>query len=117
MNGVAVLNPPSLGDQEVPVFLQKDSPGASNFEIFDGTQIELAGSIRLVFRESITGNTGSTAASGPMRSINFAPALKPPMKIAAISSAVASASASFIDDEDFDDAFSKTGFRPAAAGQ
>jgi hypothetical protein len=131
MNGLAVLNPPSSSScsvgTQVPVFLQKDSPGASNFEIFDGSQIEMAGSIRLVFRETLNTNpslmSGSTAATtSAARSIHFAPAsvLKPPLTAyVQKGSAVASASASFIgdDEESPDDAFYKTGFRPAAAGQ
>lgn len=111
VNGLAVLNPNSGN----PVFLQKDSPGASAFEIFEGTEIELAGIIRFVFREALNPRAATASAT---RSINLVPAavLRPPMSVHTLKTPLllaGSASASFIgsDVEDPNDAFSKTGFR------
>ena len=126
LNGLAVLNPSSGGPS--PAFLQKDTSGAAAYEIYQGTEIELAGIIRLVFHESLNSHnaTVSTAAGSAPRSINFVPAavLRPPVSVntahsvkGALGGSVAgSASASFIgdDESDIDDAFSKTGFRAAA---
>ena len=141
VNGLSVMNPvtvKSVGSHS-PVFLQKDSPGSSSFEIFNGSEIELAGSIKLVFRENLNHHasslTASTAASGAVsaaRSVHLIPgvsvaaALRPPfigMDGGASAKVVrhpfqsaSSASASFIADEELDfpeDAFSKTGFRAA----
>ena len=124
LNGLAVLNPLLNTGGSSPVFLQKDTPGASAFEIFEGTEIELAGVIRLVFHESLNPHNGtvSTATGSGTRSINFVPAavLRPPVSVNTAHSvkgamATASASASFISDGEIeiDDAFSKTGFKAA----
>jgi serine/threonine protein kinase len=117
LNGLNVMNSNSTS----PVFLQKDNNGST--EIFDGTEIELAGVIRFVFRESLNPTAlrsvviGSTSSG--TRSINYVPAavLRPPVNFGKMTS---SASASFIgsaDEDEFDpdDAFSKTGFRRGAA--
>ena len=116
LNGLAVLNP-NAGN---PVFLQKDSPGASAFEIFDNAEIELAGIIRFVFKEALNPHAPATMAStaSGTRSINVVPAavLRPPMSVHTLGRTpillAGSANASYIasDGEDPDDAFSKTGF-------
>ena len=135
VNGLSVMNPPTVNSvgTHSPVFLQKDSPGSSSFEIFDGSEIELAGSIKLVFRENLNRHnqpsslTTSTAASGGVsagRSVHMMPAapLRPPISGASAKvirnpfQSASSASASFIGDDEIDfpdDAFSKTGFRAA----
>jgi len=113
LNGLTVSNTPNS-----PVPLQKDS---SPFEIIDGAEIELAsGAIRLIFRESLnphSASVGSTASG--TRSINYVPAavLKPPVSFGSKLTSTGSASASFIgpDDDEVDDAFSKTGFRRSQA--
>lgn len=120
LNGLAVLNPGA----DNPVFLQKDTPGASAYEIFDGTEIELAGVIRLVFREGLNPHNGtmSSAAGSGTRSINYVPAavLRPPLSANSAASVkpgvnAGSANASFLSDGgDIDDVFFKTGFRAAA---
>ena len=125
LNGLAVLNPLS----STPVFLQKDNPGAGAFEIFDSAEVELAGSIKLVFRETLSSHansgTSSSTACGT-RSINLVPAavLKPPVTVVAAHSSkgplhasfTGSANASYIaSDNEIEDAFSKTGFRAAAS--
>jgi hypothetical protein len=112
LNGLGVMPPMTAN----PVFLQKDNN--SSIEIVDGTEIELAGVIRFTFRDTL--NTGSTVAgstSSGTRSINLVPAavLRPPVHFGKVTS---SASASFIgsaDEDDPDDAFSKTGFKRGAA--
>lgn len=127
LNGLAVINP----QNPTPVFLQKDSPGAGAFEIFDSAEIELAGSIRLVFRETLnqhhtTASSSSGSTASGTRSINLVPAavLKPPVNVVTAhsskgplhSSFTGSANASYIaSDNEIEDAFSKTGFRGAAS--
>ena len=106
LNGLTVYTPS-------PVYLQKDNGAV---EIFDGTEIELAGVIRFVFKEILNPHHGTSSTA--TRSINYVPAavLRPPVSF---SKAVASASASFIgsadEEDDPDDAFSKTGFRGRSA--
>jgi hypothetical protein len=117
-----VLNP----QQSSPVFLQKDTPGASAYEIFDSSEVELAGSIKLVFRETLNSMAASASTASGTRSINLVPAavLKPPVSVLTAhsskgplhSSFTGSANASYIaSDNEIDDAFSKTGFRAAAS--
>jgi serine/threonine protein kinase len=118
------LNGLTVASTSPPVFLQKDN---SPFEIHDGAEIELAsGAIRFVFRETMNpshgvggvSTVGSTSAG--TRSINYVPAavLRPPVNFGG-KTTTASASGSFIasadEDEDPDDAFSKTGFRRSQA--
>ena len=103
LNGLTVYNPS-------PVYIQKDT---GPIEIVDGSEIELAGVIRFVFKEVLNHSHHGTSSTAT-RSINYVPAavLRPPVNF---SKATASASASFVgsadEDDDPDDAFSKTGFR------
>lgn len=113
LNGLTVTNAHSNS-----VALLKDS---SPVEILDGAEIELAsGAIRLIFKENLhphASTVGSTASG--TRSINYVPAavLRPPVNFGSKMNSTSSASASFIapDDDDPDDAFSKTGFRRGQA--